>query len=47
MFLQSLLHSCCALLSHYTGGVLMLRPTFRQDFDFGPTSRNICIRTHD
>ena len=26
---------------------LMSRPTFRRDFDFEPTSRKICFRTHD
>jgi len=26
---------------------LMSQPTFRRDFDFGPTSRKICFRTHD
>ena len=25
---------------------LVSRPTFRRDFDFGPTSRKICFRTH-
>jgi len=28
-------------------GFLMSRPTFRRDFDFGPTSRKYCFRTHD
>jgi len=26
---------------------LMSPLTFRRDFDFGPTSRKICFRTHD
>jgi len=26
---------------------LMSRPTFRWDFDFGPSSWKICFRTHD